>query len=118
VAPKETKALIDYLKAHGQEPEYEEDITTKFKTNDVGGVGGTEEIDEYFDDAVKVFQKRGKASASLLQRHLSIGYNRAARILDQLYDAKLIGPHEGSKPREVNEAQVQAYLAQQQSQQE
>lgn len=118
VAPKETKALIDYLKAHGQEPEYEEDITTKFKTNDVSGLGGTEEIDEYFDDAVKVFQKRGKASASLLQRHLSIGYNRAARILDQLYDAKLIGPHEGSKPREVNEAQVQAYLAQQQSDQQ
>ena len=112
VSPQETKALIDYLKAHGQEPNYEEEITSKFKTKEVGEFGGTEEIDELFDQAVRVFQKGGKASASLLQRRLSIGYNRAARILDQLFEANLIGPPEGSKPREVNTPQIQAYLAQ------
>ena len=117
VSPKETKALIDYLKSHGHQPDYEKDITTKFKVNELGTVGGTEEIDELFDEAVRVFQKGGKASASLLQRRLSIGYNRAARILDQLFEANLIGPHEGSKPREVNTAQIQVYLAQKQSEQ-
>lgn len=112
VDPKETKALIDYLKAHGTEPNYEEEITSKFKPKEAGEFGGTDEIDDLFDEAVRVFQKGGKASASLLQRRLSIGYNRAARILDQMYEANLIGPPEGSKPREVNPAQIQAYLAQ------
>ncbi len=112
VSTQETKALIDYLKAHGQEPNYEEEITSKFKTKEAGEFGGTEEIDELFNEAVRVFQRGAKASASLLQRRLSIGYNRAARILDQLFDANLIGPPEGSKPREVNSAQIQAYLAQ------
>ncbi len=111
ISPKETKALIDYLKSHGQQPQYEEEITTKYKSKQVTtGLDAAEEKDELFDDAVRVFNKRGKASASLLQRRLSIGYNRAARILDQLFDAGLIGPHEGSKAREVHEAQLQAYL--------
>ena len=111
VSPRETEALIDYLKATGQKPQYEKEITTKYKTRQVSsGVDGSEEKDELFDDAVRVFQKRGKASASLLQRRLSVGYNRAARILDQLYAQGLIGPHEGSKPREVNTTQVQVYL--------
>jgi S-DNA-T family DNA segregation ATPase FtsK/SpoIIIE len=112
VSPKETKSLIDYLKSHGQQPQYEEEITTKYKSKQVTtGLDAAEEKDELFNDAVRVFNKRGKASASLLQRRLSIGYNRAARILDQLFDAGLIGPHEGSKAREVHEAQLQAYIA-------
>ncbi len=114
VSGKETKALIDYLKSHGQEPDYEEDVTAKYKANQITGSGGVEEAmqrDELFDDAVRVFRKRGKASASLLQRRLRIGYNRAARILDQLFEAGLIGPHEGSKAREIKEAELEAYLA-------
>ncbi len=119
VAPRETKALIDYLKSHGQQPRYEEEITSKYKVQEMGSVGtGSDEIDDLFDEAVRVFQKGGKASASLLQRRLSIGYNRAARILDQLYEANLIGPPEGSKPRDVNTGQIQAYLAQLQQQNE
>lgn len=113
VSPKETKALIEYLKSHGQQPEYEEDVTSKYKTNQVIDFDGAdqEEKDELFDQAVQVFNNRGKASASLLQRRLSIGYNRAARILDNMHEAGLIGPPEGSKPREVMKEKIQAYLA-------
>jgi S-DNA-T family DNA segregation ATPase FtsK/SpoIIIE len=119
VSPRETQALIDYLKSHSQQPQYEEEITTKFKAKaDSVGLDAAEERDELFDDAVRVFSRRGKASASLLQRRLSIGYNRAARILDQLYEAGLIGPHEGSKAREVKETELQAYLAKLDSQQQ
>ncbi len=115
VSPKETKALIDYLKSHGQLPQYEDDVTSKYKTNqviDFEGADQNEAKDELFDQAVQVFNNRGKASASLLQRRLSIGYNRAARILDNMHEAGLIGPPEGSKPREVIKEKVQAYLAQ------
>jgi S-DNA-T family DNA segregation ATPase FtsK/SpoIIIE len=111
VSPRETTALIDYLKSHGHKPDYEDEITTKFKPSKTSGLDTAEEKDELFEEAVQVFTNQGKASASLLQRRLSIGYNRAARILDQLYHAGLIGPPEGSKPREVNKAQLQAYLA-------
>ena len=57
--------------------------------------------DELFEEAKKIVQEYDRASASLLQRRLSIGYSRAARILDQLTAAKIIGDSEGSKPREV-----------------
>jgi S-DNA-T family DNA segregation ATPase FtsK/SpoIIIE len=52
-----------------------------------------------------------KGSASYLQRRLSVGYNRAARILDQLTQAGIVGPPQGQKPREVNRAAAQQYLA-------
>ncbi len=119
VSAQETKNLIDYLKSQGQQPEYEEDITTKYKSGGSSGVGldAAEEQDELFDDAVIVFSNRGKASASLLQRRLSIGYNRAARILDQLHQAGLIGPHQGSKPREVQMNALKDYLAKKNQQQ-
>ncbi len=57
--------------------------------------------DELFDEAKKIVGQYDRVSASLLQRRLSIGYSRAARILDQLTAAKVIGDSEGSKPREV-----------------
>ena len=69
-----------------------------------------EDHDEKFTDAVRLFAKYDKASSSLIQRRLSVGYARAARILDQLYEAGLVGPPEGSKPREVNMPKIQEYL--------
>ncbi len=119
VSPKETKTLIDYLKSHGHQPQYEKEITTKYKAKETSvGLDAAEEKDDLFDDAVRVFNRRGKASASLLQRRLSIGYNRAARILDQMFEAGLIGPHEGSKARDVRETELQAYLAKLDSQEQ
>ncbi|MGF1506311.1 MAG: DNA translocase FtsK [Anaerolineae bacterium] len=58
--------------------------------------------DDLFDEAVELVQDMGKASISLLQRHLRIGYTRAARLIDMMEERDIIGPHEGgSKPREV-----------------
>ena len=65
----------------------------------VPGVEG--EMDDLFRQAVELVCQFDKASASLLQRRLSIGYARAARILDQLEAARVVGPADGSKPREV-----------------
>lgn len=115
VTEKEIKQLIDFLKSQGQKPDYEDEIVNKYKPEVVGGGALTangQDVDELFNDAVKLFAKYDKASSSLIQRRLSVGYARAARILDQLHDAGLVGPHEGSKPREVNMTAVKEYLAQ------
>jgi len=61
----------------------------------------SDEDDELYDEAVELVKKAGKASASLLQRHLKVGYARAARLLDMMEAKGLIGPGEGAKPREV-----------------
>jgi len=115
VNDKETKQLIDFLKSQGQQPDYEEEIISKYKSIAVvgGSVGlGNKDVDKLFDEAAKLFAQYDKASSSLIQRRLSVGYARAARILDQLYDAGLVGPHEGSKPREVNMEAIKSYLSQ------
>jgi S-DNA-T family DNA segregation ATPase FtsK/SpoIIIE len=113
VSDKETKALIEFIKAQGQKPDYQMDITTKFKPGVIkGGSSGTDgaDRDDLFIESVKLFSQYDKASSSLIQRRLSVGYARAARILDQLYEAGLVGPAEGSKPREVNLGKVREYL--------
>ncbi len=113
VTDQETKKLIDFLKSQGQQPEYEQEITQKFKPGvdlDAPVGPGGEEVDELFDDAVKLFAKYDKASASLIQRRLSVGYARAARILDQLHEAGLVAEHNGPKPRDVHMSAVKQYL--------
>ena len=59
------------------------------------------DVDELFDDVVKFIALEGKCSISLLQRHFSIGYNRSARIVDELEARGMVGKQEGAKPREV-----------------
>jgi len=113
VSEPEIRRLVDFVKGQGQKPEYMEEITTKYQAQMIkGGSGGTngEDRDQLFDEAVKVFSQYDKASSSLIQRRLSVGYARAARILDQLYEAGLVGPAEGSKPREVNLTKVRDHL--------
>ena len=71
-------------------------------TQPVAGVGGNDgNGDDLLDDAREVVVSAGKASASYLQRHLRIGYARAARMLDLLEAEGTIGPAQGAKPREV-----------------
>lgn len=115
VSDSEAKALIDYIKSQGQEPDYEKEITTKFKAATVtgGSGGGGDDRDSKFDAAVKLIAKADKASSSLIQRRLSVGYARAARILDQLFEAGMVSPPDGSKPRDVNMAKLREYLLQQ-----
>lgn len=119
ISDRETRELTTFLRSQGQRPEYEEDITTKYKAGTVtGGSGGMdgEDRDEKFTEAAELFSRYDKASASLIQRRLSVGYARAARMLDQLYAAGMIGPPDGSKPRDVNIQKIQEYLSSLQSQ--
>ena len=79
------------------------------------GMGGDGK-DALFEDALRLICQHDKASASLLQRRLSVGYARAARILDQLEEAGVIGPGEGSKPRDVLIKNPDEFLANQAAQ--
>jgi len=105
IAEKEVGQVVTFLKSQVPEVHYTEEITEQPSSNFVGGgvvgaMGGGDK-DPLFNTALEIIGSSDKASASLLQRRLSIGYARAARLLDQLEAAGLVGPAEGSKPREV-----------------
>ncbi len=102
VSDPEIKRILEHVKQSGLVPQYSEEVTTQFATKKfVSPEGVVEDQDEMFDDAVKIITKQDKASASLLQRRLSIGYARAARIIDQMEKAGIVAPAVGSKPRDV-----------------
>jgi len=100
VTNTEIKALIDFLKASGEEAvQYKEEVTEKYLGEEDEGSGSAR--DPLFEDAAGVVIAAGKASTSYLQRRMSLGYNRAAKIMDQLEYAGVIGPAEGVKPRSI-----------------
>jgi S-DNA-T family DNA segregation ATPase FtsK/SpoIIIE len=102
VSDPEVGRLIEHLKSSGIGPVYTEEVTQQTARQDlVGGQTGGEEKDELFKQAVEVVCRFKRASASLLQRRLRVGYARAARIIDQLEKAGVVGPADGSKPREI-----------------
>jgi S-DNA-T family DNA segregation ATPase FtsK/SpoIIIE len=100
VNDKDINKLVDFLKAEGVDPEYTDEVITTQKAGSIS-VPGVEAADDMFKKAVEIVCQYDRASASLLQRKLSVGYARAARILDQLEEAGVVGAAEGSKPREV-----------------
>lgn len=118
VSEHEVNKVVDFLKSKTTELHYTEEVTnqplTGWKRGGAGGVSGVNGKDPLFEDALRLICQHDKASASLLQRRLSVGYARAARILDQLEEAGIIGPGEGSKPRDVLVKNADEYLAQQQ----
>jgi DNA segregation ATPase FtsK/SpoIIIE, S-DNA-T family len=102
VTDQEIKKLIDFLKQNAGEPvHYQEEVTEKYLAGDdkEDGTGG--EQDELFEAATQVVISAGKASTSYLQRRLSVGYNRAAKLMDQLEAKGIIGPADGIKPRTI-----------------
>lgn len=100
VSDPEMHKLIEFLKKQG-EPQYQEEVTSMpVKAAGRAGVDDGER-DDFFDEAVRVVTQYDRASASLLQRRLKVGYARAARILDELEGAGIVGPSDGSKAREV-----------------
>lgn len=100
VTNEEIKALIDYLKkTDAGEIKYQEEVTEKYITGEEDADGS--ERDELFDEAATVVIAAGKASTSFLQRKMSLGYNKAARIMDQLERAGVVAPQEGAKPRTI-----------------
>lgn len=100
VSDTEIRNLIGFLKRSGVEPEYTQEVIQmpigKIKAGE--GIG---EEDDLFEEAVRTICQYDRASASLLQRRLRIGYARAARLLDSLEAAGVVGQGEGSKPRDV-----------------
>lgn len=100
----EINDVVNYIKEKSGPAEYLEGVTDRQKVGGNAGVGldgnhGDE--DELFEAAKELIVKANKASTSMLQRRLSIGYGRAAKILDMLEEAGIIGPSNGAKPREV-----------------
>ena len=85
---------------------------TEMPLGKVGSKGGNEgERDELFEEAVRTVCQYDRASASLLQRRLKVGYARAARMLDELESAGIVGMGEGSKPRDVLVKNAEEYFA-------
>jgi len=115
VSEQEVAKVVDFLKEKNTPVEYTEEVTSQSVTiGKGGGTGSTggDGQDQKFEEAIRLICQHDKASASLLQRRLSVGYARAARILDQLEEAGIIGPAEGSKPRDVLVKDPDAYFAQ------
>lgn len=124
VSEGEVQKLVEFLKSKNTPVEYTSEVTSMpvsiKKFSGGGGMQTTSEEgkDTLFEDAVRVVCQYDRASASLLQRRLSIGYARAARILDRLEEESIIGPGEGSKPREVLIHNAEEYLSNRSTQQE
>lgn len=111
ISDKEIKEVVDFIKNQGVAVQYTEEVTSMAKGGtgpQIPGIQG--DTDDLFKQAVELICQYDKASASLLQRRLSIGYARAARILDQLEAAGVVGPADGAKPREVKIKDAQAFL--------
>jgi DNA segregation ATPase FtsK/SpoIIIE-like protein len=98
VSDKELDALVEHWKAQGA-PSYQEEIFNLVST--VSWASGGGKRDPMFERAARIVASEGRAATSLLQRKLSVGYTRAARIIDQLAEYHIVGPYEGSKSREV-----------------
>jgi S-DNA-T family DNA segregation ATPase FtsK/SpoIIIE len=95
----EIKRITDQVRNQA-EPDYNDQVTMNEQENeDAGGFAG--ERDELYDNALAIVTDMGRASTSVLQRRLSIGYGRAAKILDVMEQEGFIGPAEGAKPRKV-----------------
>ncbi len=114
VTDEEVEAVVDFVKQSGA-AEYDETVMAEIDRNaqekekaakGIGGSapgedGGDEGYDELLPAAIEVVVELGQASVSMLQRRLKLGYGRAARLVDQMEEKGVVGPFEGSKPRQV-----------------
>ncbi len=110
ITDQEIKRIVNYIKEKSGEPNYLSEIVERQKVKGMAGVGidgASDDDDELFQEAKELIINSGKASASYLQRRLSVGYARAARLLDLLEESGIIGPSNGAKPREILVSQQQ-----------
>lgn len=98
ISPQEVKRIVEFIREQGK-PEYREEIIREEEATKEGKEEA--QHDSLYSEAKELIMTVGRASTSLLQRRLSIGYNRAARIMDELEKEGVVGPAMGSKPREV-----------------
>jgi len=109
VSDEEREQVIEFLKTHST-PNYDDAVDSFIEhaaSEDKKGGDApssdslTDDYDEMFGDAVNMVLDLGQASTSVLQRKLKLGYSRAGRLMDQLEEAGIVGPHVGSKPRQL-----------------
>lgn len=98
ISEEELARIIEFLKVQ-KPPEYNHAILQVPEPEN--GENGEKEYDDRYDEAVALVTKTGQASISMIQRHLRIGYNRAARIVEMMEVEGVVGPSDGVKPREV-----------------
>ena len=105
LSDEEIANVTGYLKEQSGEVVYDDKVSAEIDSSKAGGgsVGSSasNDVDEYFVDAGRFIIGKEKASIGMLQRVYKIGFNRAARIMDQLEEAGVVGPEEGTKPRKV-----------------
>ncbi|MFV9644530.1 MAG: DNA translocase FtsK [Desulfobacterales bacterium] len=98
ISEEEITKITEFLK-NEKRPEYDRSITEMAVKEETAS--DSQEYDERYDDAIALITKTGQASISMVQRHLRIGYNRAARIIEMMEKEGIVGPSDGAKPREV-----------------
>ncbi|MCA9381835.1 DNA translocase FtsK 4TM domain-containing protein [Candidatus Dojkabacteria bacterium] len=103
LSEQEIERVVEHIKEQIPEVHYTKEITESEESKKEAEMGEFKNFseDDLFKDALQVVLNSRKASASMLQRKLKIGYNRAARLIDEMYDAGVVGPADGSKPRDV-----------------
>ncbi len=106
VTDEEVQKVVEYLRKNSGDADYDEEVIQQVSTNEPGmaaALGGGEDNDRdaYFTEAGRLIIDKEKASIGMLQRTFKIGFNRAARIMDQLCEAGVVGGEEGTKPRKV-----------------
>lgn len=107
VSDDEVSAVVDFLKSNNEESEYDSSIEEQIKNSEASSnavsISGEPDNsrDQLFEDAGRLVIENQKGSIGYLQRNFRIGFNRAARIMDQLAEAGVVGPEVGTKPREI-----------------
>jgi len=109
VSDTEVRNLIEFMKSSGFEPHYTEEVTQIPVGRAALGKAGAQ--DELFEEALRIVCQYDRASASLLQRKLRVGYARAARLIDEFEMVGVVGPGDRSKPRDVLIKNAEDYLA-------
>ena len=100
ISEEETERIISFLKGQGA-AQYDHTVLQVVEEESETGSGQEDEYDEKYDEAVAVVTETGQASISMVQRRLRVGYNRAARMIEMMEREGIVGPSDGSRPREV-----------------
>ena len=108
VSDKEVSDVVNYIKEQNGQVSYNCDVQERLNSMETGNTttgidsgGAGDGRDAYFADAARLLMEKEKGSIGMLQRYFKVGFNRAARIMDQLEEAGIVGPEEGTKPRRV-----------------
>lgn len=114
ISAEEIEKVIKFVKKEGGDPDYDEELKNAIDNAEQKGASG-EPQDELTEDAIEYIFKSGQASVSMLQRRFRIGYNRAARIIDEIEEKGIIGPQDGARPRQLLMSEDMYYGAQEAS---